>query len=554
MNQLTRKTLVLAALVGTTAACQDLEVTNLNLPDTERALSSPDAVQAVIESSFTIWWGRMHNAGDSYNYYPELADELTRTWQVRGVQSGFEPRLPLNNDPEAPSVWLPRTSWDGFASGTANNNDAIRVIQNGLRIVVADAEGEEVSDQTDRALVFARVWQGINLGYLALVHDQAAPADETTVIADPVAWERDNLTPWDQIIPMAVGHLEKAIDRATTGEQWTLSPSFINQQGYNNQEMIEFAHTMIARLMVYSARTPEQRAAVDWDKVRFHAERGLTFDFGPVLQSGVITSTGFGQRAHGGWASTNTAFFRVDPRIIGMTDVSGGYQEWLALSRDERDSWEIDSPDRRVQGPAGPGDLGAYIRPGASNIIVDRGTYNRSLYALWRRSNDPAVVGRQWDNSMMPIATADENRLYLAEAHLRLGNLAQAASLLNETRTRSVTIAGQTVAQGLPPLTASGVPQSADCVPRANFGMAPAGQCGTLEDALFYERAIELMGLDPYRAWMDYRGFGFLQAGTQYHMPVPGRYLVSIGLPVYSFGGVGGDGAAVGPPGPFGSN
>lgn len=57
------------------------------------------------------------------------------------------------------------------------------------------------------------------------------------------------------------------------------------------------------------------------------------------------------------------------------------------------------------------------------------------------------------------------------------------------------------------------------------------------------------MGLDPFRAWMDYRGFGFLQAGTPTQMPVPGRYLVSLGLPLYTFGGVGGEGSAVGPPG-----
>lgn len=547
------KALVLAALVGTTAACQDLEVTNLNLPDTERALSSADAVQAVIESSFTIWWGRMHNNGDVYNFYPEIADEFTRTWQARGVQPSFEPRLPLNNDPEAPSVWIPRATWDGFPSGAANTNDAIRVIQNGLRIVVADDEDGEVQDQTDRAMAFARIWQGINLGYLALVHDQAAYADETTFIDDPVVWEREALTPWDEIIPKAVEKLEMGIEIAETGEQWTLAPSFIHQQTYNNQEMIQFAHTMIARIMIYSARTPEQRAALDWGKILFHTERGLTFDIGPILESGVITTTGWGQRVFR--LLNNQQMFRVDPRILGMADVSGVYLDWLATSRDEREGFIIETPDRRFQGPDGPDQNGAYIRRDTAPIIADRGLYNQSFYSWYRRA---AEHGASWTTGLQAIATAEENRLYMAEAHLRLGNLQQAADIINETRTRGVTIGTLSIPSNLPPVTANGVPQSDTCVPRANFGMAPIGQCGTLEDALFYERSVQLMGLDPLRAWLDYRGFGFLQAGTPYHMPIPGRYIVSIGIPLYSFGGVGGDGAAAGPagapPGTFGPN
>lgn len=549
MRHWKKNALVLAALVGTTAACQELEVTNLNLPDSERALTNADAVQSVIQSSFTIWWGRMHNSGDIFNYYPEIADEFTRTWISRGVQPSFEPRIVLNNDPEAPAVWIPRSSWDGFPSGTANANDAIAAIKGGLRIEVADEEDGEAIDQTDRALVWARIWQGINLGYLALVHDQAAPADENTVLGDPGSWERENMRRYDEIIPMAVAHLEEGIRIAETGAQWELAPTFLHQQTYNNEEIIQFAHTMIARLLVYSARTPEERAAVDWPKVLYHTERGLTFDIGPILESGVITTTGWGQRVFR--LLNNQQMFRVDPRIMGMADVSGEYQAWLALTRDEREGFIIESPDRRVVGPDGPDSNGAYIRRDTAPIVADRGLYNQSFYSWYRRA---AETGASWTTGFQPIATAEENRLYMAEAHLRMNNRQAAADIINETRTRGVQIGGVTIESNLPPVTADGVPQSMDCVPRANFGMAPLGQCGTLTDALFYERAIQLMGLDPLRAWMDYRGFGFLQAGTPYHMPVPGRYLVSMGIPVYSFGGVGGEGAAPGPPGPFGTN
>jgi hypothetical protein len=85
-----------------------------------------------------------------------------------------------------------------------------------------------------------------------------------------------------------------------------------------------------------------------------------------------------------------------------------------------------------------------------------------------------------------------------------------------------------------------GVPEvNGECVPRRK-----TGECGDLLDALKWERQIELFGQDPMRAWWDFRGFGQLQEGTLLHMPIPGRYIASHGLPIYTFGGVGGDGAA----------
>jgi hypothetical protein len=105
------------------------------------------------------------------------------------------------------------------------------------------------------------------------------------------------------------------------------------------------------------------------------------------------------------------------------------------------------------------------------------------------------------------------------------------------SRTRTVRI-GTTNFPGLPAVTEQGVPQSTGCVPRTK-----AGKCGTLMDALMYERG-ELMAADPYRGWLDRRGFGLLPKGTILHMPIPARYLVSMGLALYSFGGVGNTGAA----------
>ncbi|MGH7467185.1 MAG: RagB/SusD family nutrient uptake outer membrane protein [Longimicrobiales bacterium] len=256
---------------------------------------------------------------------------------------------------------------------------------------------------------------------------------------------------------------------------FNLPTTWVQNQTYTSAQLVQLAYTMLARILVYTPRTPEERATVNWQKVLDATSKGLTYDFGPTLQSGLLTSTYFDRMQ----ATTRA---RADNKLVGPSDVSGNYQAWLA---------------RRRNGAA------------------------TTLQAL--------------------TATVDENRLLRAEAMFRTGNLTEAANLINVSRTRAVRI-GTTTHPGLPAVTATGVPEStptAPCVPRTN-----TGACGSLLDALRYERQIELAGLDPMRAWMDYRGFGQLTSGTILQMPIPGRYLVSLEIPLYTFGGVGGQSAA----------
>jgi hypothetical protein len=95
-------------------------------------------------------------------------------------------------------------------------------------------------------------------------------------------------------------------------------------------------------------------------------------------------------------------------------------------------------------------------------------------------------------------------------------------------------------ATNLPPITTAGAPLvNGACVPRRKNGA-----CGDVMDALVWERKMELMGLDPIRTWADHRGLGLLEPGTLLHWPIPGRYLASLLMPIYTDGGVGNAGAA----------
>jgi hypothetical protein len=99
------------------------------------------------------------------------------------------------------------------------------------------------------------------------------------------------------------------------------------------------------------------------------------------------------------------------------------------------------------------------------------------------------------------------------------------------------------VAQGqLPPVTVDGPPDEAGCVPRKL-----SGACGSLWDALRYEKRIEGLGVDGVTAFLDARGWQTLPENTLIQLPIPGRELGVLQRTLYSYGGPGGQGSAPAP-------
>ena len=124
----------------------------------------------------------------------------------------------------------------------------------------------------------------------------------------------------------------------------------------------------------------------------------------------------------------------------------------------------------------------------------------------------------------------------LAERRMARGlklNYPEAVALINKTR----------VANGqLPPLTLSGPPDEPGCVPRKLNGL-----CGSLWDALLYEKGIEMIGVDANVRFFDSRGWQLLPEGSFTQLPVPGRELNTLRLGLYTFGGPGGQASAPAP-------
>jgi hypothetical protein len=553
--------LMAAALLGSTTACLDLNVLNENLPDIERALGEPADVEQVIASSFYIWHSVLHGLADVSMVYPALADEGTMTATNRNVFWGQEPRQPLINDPLASQVWVPRRPWDNFAECAANANDGLRQIKQGMLIRTTAFDADTVVDNTDRAFAIAKFWQGVCIGYLALSMDRFATATEDTILPagydNLLEWEKVNIKPYQQGLEVALRSLSQAIARMETGENWSTDFNFVPGQIYTRDQWKQVAHTMAARIMIYSARSPEERAGLDWATILQHTEQGMDpdFEWGPMLQSGVLTDGSYLWRISQSSTSTNSSNFRADPYLMGPADQSGNFKKWLGLGLEARDTFLIRTPDRRITG-TNPNSNGAYFRyrpnnSGVSNTAL--GTQHFSSYQWFRRINYQGLAtSNHHQNGHQVLASGDENRLFRAEALMRLNRAAEAVPLINATRTRPVKVGTNTNVANLPPVTVTGAPLVNDaCVPRkvlrwVDRTPANADVCGDLWDALMWERQIELYGQNPMRAWQDFRGFGQLQPGTLLHMPVPARYLTSLGIPFYTFGGIGQEGSAPG--------
>jgi len=91
-------------------------------------------------------------------------------------------------------------------------------------------------------------------------------------------------------------------------------------------------------------------------------------------------------------------------------------------------------------------------------------------------------------------------------------------------------------------VTVDGPPDEPGCVPR-KFN----GQCGSLWDALRYEKGIEMIGTDAVVRFFDSRGWQLLPEHAFTQLPVPGRELGTLRLELYTFGGPGGQSSAPAP-------
>ncbi len=497
-----------ATLLLGTVGCQDLAVTNPNNPDRERATSTPGDVQSIAATSFlTLWTTTMGNSpGITLSV---MADEASTGFADFGnLDLSREPRQALDNSTVYQRRGVVENPWYDSYRIISSVNDALVAIQKGVVITEGGA------DVTMRTRAFAKLMQGVAHGYLGLRFDRAYVADETM---DPETTNFE-LQPYAEVRDAALAQLAEAAALASANTFTIPSTGWINGLTLTNLDIVRIANFYSARFLAYTPRTPEERAAVNWLQVITHLDAGITADlFAEAIPEVLVSDF---RRL---WARQRTTipgdYARADYFLVGPADTSGAFQNWVATPLENRVQFQMRTPDRRIQGSTGLTSSGLYFGYNTSTLFAaSRGTYHRSSY-FYRRWG----AGDTWQSGpQMWLAKAEADYLR-AEALIRLNRAAEALPLINARR----------VANGqLPPVTLEGPPQAGSCVPRKH-----EGGCGSLWDALKYEKRIEMAGVEPGITWYDGRGWGTLPAGTMIQFPVPARELEVTRLPLYTFGG-----------------
>ena len=546
MNRTLIRHATFAVVIGLSLSACDLVVKNPNQPETERVLASSTDVESLLGS-----------------YYKRFHEGPYRTtgsvYLMTGVMS-FENYSSLANNCLGARAGIPRAPNDnaiGNVCGTEQlriysiESEVARVASSILATLDKPGFSLGSTNQDNRAKAFAQFLRGLSIGYLALVHDSAAVVSPTTSPEDA-----SELVAYPAVMAAAIDALDKAIVHATasgTGSSgFPLPATWIpSSTTFTSAEFVRLVRSYRARFRANVARSTTERAAVNWDLVIADAQNGITANHDN------ITSTTAGPfNSPVGQLYSYTTWHQMTPFVIGMADNSGSYASWIAKPLADRGSdgaFFMTTPDLRFpQGASRAAQQADFAitscnaastkckryfvnRPAGLDNFSGNGwgwsNYDHARFWSWRTSGDGGTA----QNGQVPFMVKTEMDMLEAEGHIRKGNFAAAAALINKTR----------VPNGLDALTAfdaaSPVPGGADCVPKIpvgpNFNTIA---CGNMFEAMKYEKRIET-GYTHFAAWfMDMRGWGDLAQGTGVHWAVPYQDLQARARPasaIYSTGG-----------------
>lgn len=534
-------TLVLVATA--TVGCSDLglEVENPNNPDRERVLANPADVESLAGAQFqqiiSATLGNIERVNTSM------------------LTASFENAAGLANNGMGPRSIMPRLPIDNSRGNAyaADNFSTFRILSGVSRNsadVLARANqptfslGVNREGDLNRLKSWAHFISGVANGYLAMTYDSAAIARPTDAPADIPP-----LSNYTEVAAFALAEMDSALaylDQANTTAipgGWLTGPS---GAGVTVPRFREVVRAYKARIRAGVARTPAERTAVNWAAVIADATNGLSSDL--VISMNRNQSWDY-QWLQSGLHFRDVNWHQMPYYIIGMADVSGAYDAWLATPRDARNPFLIITPDLRF--PQGADRAAQNADRGGQLVPTGRKYFRNRLAGL-----DAAAVGWQvsyydhyrflaYSNANgvadLPFFTKAENDMLAAEGYIRTGNIAAAAALIDRTRTTAglPALSGAVTARDQP------VPGGANCVPRVPTGpTTPGTKCGDILEAMKWEKRLET-AYTTYAPWyFDSRGWGDLPEGTAIHWPVPYQELDARQHPIYNTGGVGQPGGA----------
>jgi len=490
--------LAAGALLITSACNPPLDIKNNDAPDVLRALATPADVKNVAQSALNTWYLSACSV-NPYLMFEVTSDHLTANYGNFGMRfNNEEPRIPYGNSSAGSDRSVAEDPWNGFYGALGAANDALKAFKAGVKLT-SDAE-------TDQYKTLAMFAQAASLAELGLIFDQAFVVDENSEGAPTLSKYTDvikaAMTKWDAVIAAANGK--------TYVYPTAVLP--LDKVAFSGATLYRIANTMAARTLAYSARTQAETDALDWAKILGYADKGISgtgvtpFDF-TVIGDGYVNW--YDDRLG---APNSTWGIPVDVKTINMMAPN------VPATFNGTKVAPTGTFDKRLSAtPQVNWSTYEYTHQPGVDISFENQVVGQVARGIWKQS--PYWYLRYyyygWDQSPgaegpAPFTLIAENDLLIAEALVRTnGDLARAATLINKTRvTRG----------GLAPVTAAD------------------GKANLLK-AIQYEIDIELF-TTAANGLYERRRIDNLQIGTPRHLPVPAKELETLGLPVYTFGGV----------------
>lgn len=484
---------LMLALIILFVGCEDFQtsVENLNEPSSAIVQSNPDHFAEIIDDSYLKFWQSIQLATPSYPI-SVMAQGGTSSWGGWGTRDvGTIPRQHFDNSQTYINKGLFLGPWVKLYGAINPVSDILRIINQG-DVKVLDENGQDVTLQI---IANSKALQGLVLGYLSLLYDQAFIGDEYTVITNEVL-----LSDYTEVNKAAIAKLEEAILLFENSE---FKMTGWNGLTYEGRDAASLLKGFVAKFEVVKARNSEEISQIDWNKVLMHTS-GELVDLAPVGDGQLWYSRMLiqGQSPHR---------YRVSQKVIRMMNTDKSMDEVPYPWPDEVVTLpEIDNPnDQRM--------ILDFTYNATVSFVGDRGYYFFSSYHYSRYN---AFI----ENNLlgpMNFLTIPELKLFRAEALVRTnGDRTIAASIINETRV---------MRGGLPPLT--GMESDED-----------------LLESIAYERIVEFTWEGSCNVWfyrrmitptnnMDSDNLYYLEPRTARHLPVPAEELAFLGMDVYTFGG-----------------
>lgn len=509
-----RRAFTLIAAV-TAIGCNSLDITNPNAPDTDRALKSPVALEAIAGGTLRTFFNT-YNGLEAAGPLTTQAESHTASWN--NFNMNFYSSLDLDdtrntrgwqNDPFLSGRTSIEWSWAGYYSIASSAVDVLRAIR-------VDSIEFPSTTARNRTEAVAELMLGASLGQIAINYDQGYFFDETSDLTTLTYVNRRVLR------DSAVAHLQRAATLLAATpfaapDQWTNSGG-----SYTNETLVELANTFSAMTLAYWPRSNAENAAVNWAQVATYAANGLSEDF-------VFVGDGCASVCPEMQSWTNDVYgIRVHTRVAALLDPATQVHPYDDANYG---SPPPNSPDARLgdgsfgtAAMADPDDLDygtiektanggtdfAWIAYEAFNPV--RGQYHQSniAHVRWDASGEQDVNSIYGGYGPVPLIMKAQNDLIRAEALIRSsGSLVTAASLINNTR-----------------------------VGRGNLTPAAAGEGGpALLLKVEYENEVELLSQGSSTFWNRRRSLAGLRTGTPREMPVPAKELGVKLEALYSFGG-----------------